>query len=330
MAYTHLSPRERTGLFYLAQAGYSLREIARRFHRSHTTLSRELKRNGRPSGQCYCDRFAQRQANHRKQQPRHQHAYHNHALRDYVTEKLQLGWSPEIIANRLPRESPLSQKLRVSHETIYQWLYREAGDGGQLYRCLVRAHRKRRRQHKYGAGRGVLANRCPISQRPAGATNRSRYGHWEGDTMVGYQHQGRIVTHVERKSRYLLARVVKDGTAASFTEACRRSYALIPVAYRRTLTLDNGSENAQHERLAKHLHMQIYFATPYASWERGTNENTNGLLRRTFPAGTNFLQITPKQLNEVVSRLNHRPRKCLNYRTPFEVLNSVTHGALAT
>ena len=134
MAYTHLSPRERMGLFYLAQAGYSLREMARRLHRSHSTLLREIKRNGRPFGQCYCDRFAQFKANERKKQPRHQHAYHHQALRGYVNEKLTLGWSPEIIANRLPREGGLGQKVRVSHETIYQWLYREAGDGGQMYR----------------------------------------------------------------------------------------------------------------------------------------------------------------------------------------------------
>ncbi len=206
MSYTHLSPRERTGLFYMYHVGYSLREIGRRVQRSHSTVSRELPRNGRPFGQCYCDRFAQREANIRKQQPRHRHAYHNQALRDYVNAKLKLGWSPEIIANRLPREGRVGQTWRVSHETIYQWLYREAGNGGQLYRFLVRAHRKRRRQVKYGCGRGVIANRLDISQRPVGANNRSRYGHWEGDTMVGHKHQGRIVTHVERKSRYLLAR----------------------------------------------------------------------------------------------------------------------------
>ncbi len=134
MAYTHLSPRERTGLFYMYQVGYSLREIGRRFHRSHSTVSRELKRNGRPFGQCYCDRFAQREANARKNQPRHQHVYRNQVLRAYVNEKLRLGWSPEIIAKRLPRESGLGQPWRVSHETIYLWLYREAGGGGQLYR----------------------------------------------------------------------------------------------------------------------------------------------------------------------------------------------------
>lgn len=330
MTYTHLSPYERLKVFYLVQAGYSLREIARRLTRSHSTVSRELRRNGRPLGACYCDRFAQRQAQHRQRQPRHRRAYHQPVLREYVHAKLRLGWSPEIIAHRLLREPRPGPALPVSPETIYQWVYRDARDGGQLYRYLVRSHRKRQRQHKYGACRGTLANRQPIAQRPAGATNRSRYGHWEGDTMVGHRHQGRIMTHVERKSRYLVARLIKDGTAASFTEACLHSYAGIPAAYRRTLTLDNGSENAQHERIAQALRMRIYFATPYASWERGTNENTNGLLRRTFPAGTNFLHLTTRHLNEVVHRLNHRPRKCLNYRTPFEVLNNVTRGALAT
>lgn len=330
MSYTHLSARERLGLFYMHQYGYSLREIARRLGRSHSTLSRELKRNARPiAHHGYCDRYAHTQAVKRQQIPRSQARYQCKALRDYVFRQLAIGWSPQIIAQRIQKAYPRQHHMRISHETIYQWLYRDALTGGSQYLWLVRAHKKRRKQRPNRL-RTLIPNRIDIRQRPAAIDNRHRYGHWEGDTMIGKQHQGRLVTHVERKSRYLLASVIRDGKAEQFNAASIRCYENIPSAYRRTLTLDNGSENTQHEALSKALGMQIYFATPYASWERGTNENTNGLLRRYFPKQTNFLEITQKQLDKVVHLLNHRPRKCLNYQTPFEVFNKVTGGALGS
>jgi IS30 family transposase len=241
-----------------------------------------------------------------------------------------MGWSPEIIANRIKNDYPRQHAFRVSYETIYQWVYRDAGNSGSLYKQLVRAHKKRQKQFKYGQCRGLIPNRVDISERPEAIERRHRFGHWEGDTMVGGKQQGRIVTHVERKSRYTMARLIKDGTANAFNQASEHCYSVIPAKYRRTLTLDNGSENAQHEQLSSKLGMKIYFAKPYASWERGTNENTNGLIRRYFPKGSNFLNITQKQLDKVIRLLNHRPRKCLNYQTPFEVFNKVTGGALVT
>lgn len=331
MSYTHLSARERMGLFYMHQYGYSIREIARRLDRSHTTLSRELKRNARPLvKQGYCDHVAQHLADQRKRQPRHQKRCMNSELRSYVHCKLNLGWSPEIIANRIKRDYPRQSVFRVSHEAIYQWVYRDAVNNGLLYKRLVRTHKKRKKQGQYGQCRGLIPNRIDISERPEAIERRQRYGHWEGDTMVGGKRQGRIVTHVERKARYTLARLIPDGTADSFNQASDHCFTKIPAQYRLTLTLDNGSENAQHEWLSNKLGVKIYFAKPYASWERGTNENTNGLIRRYFPKGTDFLTITQKQLDKVIHLLNHRPRKCLNYRTPFEVFNNVTGGALAS
>lgn len=331
MSYTHLSARERMGLFYMHQSGYSLRAIGRRLGRSHTTLSRELERNARPlKDSCYCDWYAQRKATERRQLPRYQKCYQHESLRVYVNDKLALGWSPDIIANRIKQDFARQHSLRVSPETIYQWIYRDAAQGGALYKLLVRSHKKRKKQFKYGQCRGLIPNRVDISERPEAIDRRQRYGHWEGDTMVGGKQQGRIVTHVERKARYTLARLTPDGTANAFNHASEHCYSKIPAQYRRTLTLDNGSENAQHEQLSNKLGIQIYFAQPYASWERGTNENTNGLIRRYFPKGTNFLNITQNQLDKVIRLLNHRPRKCLNYRTPFEVFNNITGGALAT
>lgn len=330
MSYDHLNQRERMCLFYLLQSGLSLREIGRRLNRSHTTLSREVKRNKRILG-CYCDRAAQSFAEKRKAFPRHKRRHSNEQLRCYVFEKLRLGWSPEIISKRLKRDFPHSKKkMRVSQEAIYQWIYQDAVQGGTLFKHLVRIHKKRRKQRRYASLRGLIPNRVDISQRPDVVGRRSRYGDWEGDTMVGYRHQGRLVTHVERKSRYLLARKAKDGTAVSFNAASLDLFQQIPDSYCKTLTLDNGSENAKFSELEDKLSLQVYFAKPYASWERGTNENTNGLLRRFFPKGTDFLKVTESDLVNVVNRLNHRPRKCLNYRTAFEVFNSITGGALGT
>lgn len=330
MSYTHLNTRERTCIFYLHQSGLSLREIGRKLNRSHGTISRELKRNKRIFG-CYCDRAAQSFAEERKVKPRHTRRASNVNLQGYVYLKLKRGWSPEIISNRLQRDYPHSRKrMRISHETIYQWVFKDAVRGGVLYTHLVRSHKKRRKQRKYGTLRGHIPDRVDIGDRPVIVASRARYGDWEGDTMVGYKHQGRLVTYVERKSRYLLASKASDGTAKNFNKATLNLFKTIPKKYRKTITLDNGSENALFKELQNQLTLSVYFAKPYASWERGANENTNGLLRRYYPKGTNFKKITESELAKVVNLLNHRPRKCLKFRTAFEVFNSISGGALGT
>lgn len=286
MSYSHLIQRERMCLFYLLQSGLSLREIGRRLNRSHSTIAREIKRNKRVFG-CYCDRAAQSFAQERKSIPRHMRRKTDEQLYRYVIEKLNFGWSPEIISQRIKRDFlQRKRKMRISHETIYQWIYQDAAQGGTLFRYLIRRHRKRKKQRRYGSLRGQIPNRVDISLRPGVVEKRSRYGDWEGDTMVGYRHQGRLVTHVERKSRYLLACKAKDGTASSFNDASLLLFQGVPMEYCKTLTLDNGSENVKFGELEDKLSMRVYFAKPYASWERGTNENTNGLLRRFYPKGT--------------------------------------------
>jgi len=327
MTYCHLNARERINIFYLHQMHLPLREIGRRLNRSHTTISREISRNKRRIGG-YCDRAAQTYADNRKAIPRHHTRYSNLLLRAYVFAKLRLGWSPEIISHRLQRDCLRCPQMHVTHETIYQWIYRDAEAGGNLYTQLIRSHNKRRKQRRYGSLRGLIPNRVDISARPRIVETRGRYGDWEGDTMVGYRHQGRLVTHVERKSRYLLAAKAANGTASVFNQVSLALYQDIPIKYRKTLTLDNGSENSAFRQLEDKLSFAVYFAAPYASWQRGCNENTNGLLRRFFPKGTNFLNISNAQLEKVVNLLNHRPRKCLNYRTPFEVFSKMMGGAL--
>ena len=327
MSHSHLNTRERMSLFYLLQMNLSFREIGRRLNRSHTTISREVERNKRRFG-CYCDKTAQQFADQRKALPRHQRRFLNKKLVKYVFERLALGWSPEIISNRLKRDYPYSKKtMRMSPETIYQWVIQDAVKGGNTYTYLVRAHKKRRKQRRYASLRGKIPHRVDIEKRPAIVDKRKRYGDWEGDTMVGHRHQGRLVTQVERKSRYLLCKKIDSGTAADFNEANISLFEAIPEKYRLTMTLDNGSENSHFKELEDTLSLRVYFAKPYASYERGTNENTNGLIRRYFPKGTNFLKIKDTELEKVIELLNHRPRKCLNYRTPFEVFNKITGGA---
>lgn len=328
MSYSHLSARERTCIFYQSQMGQSCRAIARYLNRSHSTISRELARNSRPHNRSYCDRYAQNQAEIKKTAPRYVRKHNDQTLFAYVSEHLKKGWSPEIISHRLKQDYPYQRKKRVHTETIYQWVYKDAVSGGELYRHLVRRHKKRRKQPHYGSLRGHIPNRTDISERPVAVDERRRYGDWEGDTMVGSHHQGRFVTHVERKSRYLLAATVTTGSSKDFNQATMKLYHKIPKQYLKTLTLDNGSENADYAKLEETLGFKVYFAKPYASWQRGTNENTNGLLRRYFPKGTNLLEVSQSELDIAVHLLNHRPRKCLNYLTPFEVFDRITSGAL--
>ncbi len=327
MSYYHLNSRERVSIFYLHQMGKSYRQIAKIINRSHTTISREIKRNKRTIG-CYCDQAAQKFADIRKSTPRHFRKLSYSKLKHYVVTKLKLGWSPEIISNRLKRDYRQNNLMRITHEGIYHWIYNDALAGGSYYKYLVRCHKKRKAHRKYGSLRGVIKNRIDISLRPLIVEQRKRYGDWEGDTMVGHKHQGRFVTHVERKSRYLLAGVTPGATSNEFNQTTLKLFKKIPSKYCKTLTLDNGKENAGFKEIEQKLKFKVYFAKPYSSWERGTNENTNGLIRRHFPKGTNFLKVTQQELEKVVKILNHRPRKCLNYRTPFEVFNTILGGAL--
>ena len=227
---------------------------------------------------------------------------------------LRLHLSPEQVSGRLKLERALS----ISPESIYQHAYRDKAQGGDLVSYL-RCQKVRRKRYASGRERrGVLRNRTSIEQRPAVVDQRSRIGDWEGDTVIGKGHQGVLVTLVERKSRYTLAGQLDSRHSAGVTQAVID--LLRPhKAQCKTLTFDNGKEFAEHEFIAQCLGAKVYFAHPYCSWERGLNENHNGLLRQFFPKQSNLLKVTQHQVDEAVHRLNHRPRKCLGYRTPHEV-----------
>ncbi len=319
MPYNHLTLIERTAIFYRGMRGDSIRSIAQYLNRSHSTVCREIKRNQNYLGD-YINEFAQLKANGRKQLPRHKRKWHNEKLRAYVIARLSIKFTPEIISNRIKIDYPRNKQMRLSTECIYQWIYQDAINGGKLYKSLPRCHKKRRRQLRYGSLRGILPNRRSIHDRAKAIENRTRYGHWEGDTIFGTRSSGYIATFVERKSRYLISAKLSDKTAQELANKAINLFSSIPSKLTKTLTLDNGKEFAQFKRIEKSTGLITYFADPYSSWQRGTNEQVNGLIRRYFPKKMSFENITDKMIKEVAKEINNRPRKCLNYRTPAEVL----------
>lgn len=329
MSYAQLTSEERYVIYHLKLYGLSLREIARRLNRHHTTIGREIHRNGPddPSW-VYWHKDAHLQALRRRRRPRHYRRLTHAPLVRYVEQGLTAERSPDVITARLKMEYPGDIKMRISIETVYRWVYRDAHRGGQLFNGLCRCHKKRRRQRRYGTGRGLIPGRIGIDKRPDLVAARQRFGDWEGDTVEGAKGSGNITTHVERKSRYLIAARLTDKTAAATATAVTAAFRRIPKALRHTLTLDNGKEFARFSDIEKGTGLVVYFADPYSAWQRGTNENTNGLLRRYFPKGSGFRGIADKTLASVVKKLNHRPRKCLGYRTPHEVFQEARRGAV--
>lgn len=331
MSYTHLTQNERYVISHLKCAGFSLREIARRINRHHATISRELNRNG-PEHDCtiYWYDWTHPMALERRHKARHHRRSAHQGLVDYVERKLKDDWSPEVIAEKLKTDYPDDDKMSVSHETIYRWIYLDAEGGGTLYNHLRRRRKKRRRQKRYGSGRRFIPGRVSITERPGIVESRERFGDWEGDTIEGKKSTGYIATHVERKSRYLMASKLVNKKAESLTMQSTRLFRRIPKKMRQTLTVDNGKEFSRFKEIEDKTGLTVYFADPYAAWQRGTNENTNGLLRQYVPKGTDFRKITEKYLAVAVKKLNHRPRKCLNYRSPHQVFWQTSNGALTT
>jgi transposase, IS30 family len=317
MSYTHLNAFERGRVQALHEEGKSMHAIATTLGRHHSTISRELRRNSRSND--YDAQKAHDLYRTRRKQCRPAHKIAYLPLWNYVFEYVPEGHTPEEIAGRLPMEYPDDPRMRISHEALYQALYREE----QLH-CLIpylpqsRPRRRKRGQGKTRRGPSI-PNRVGIEQRPQAANERSRYGDWEGDIVVGSHHQGFLVTLVDRKSRLTKIMKTDTKTAEEVSQATIEALLDMPVSWVKTITFDNGTEFAQHEKIAQGLLAKIYFAQPYASYQRGTNENTNGLIRRFLPKGTDFRKITQKQIDAICESLNNRPRKVLNYRTPNEV-----------
>ena len=307
--YTQLTREERYQIYALKQAGQNQSEIAALLGRDKSTISREISRNRGMRGyrprQAHLRTLERRKA---KMRPRF-----GGSIWTKAELLLQMDWSPEQISGRLKVE----EGIRISHEYIYQYIYADKRAGGELYHHL-RCQKKRRKRYGSYDRRGVIPNRVSIDERPAVVAERSRVGDWEGDTVIGRNHKGALVTLVERKSLYTIIDAVARRTAAAVRGAIVAG--LTPHRDRvYTLTYDNGKELTEHEQIAKELGPKIYFAHPYSSWERGVNENTNGLIRQYFPKRRGLTAVAKEEIEHAMDCLNHRLRKTLGFRTPFEV-----------
>lgn len=315
----HLTQQQRIELSLLLRLGNTQRSAALVLGVSPSTVCRELRRNSAATGRYHARVARLRHKARRLAANQHLHKLlGNTELENLVASKLALHWSPEQIAGRLKRQGAA---LRVCAQTIYDWVYRYRPHLRTCLRSQKQQYRRTRANTLRKQQREALLSRRRIDQRPAGVAGRTTYGHWEGDTMVSRQNLGRIGTLVERKSGYLRAFLLPNGESSGFATCGAAALQGIPNKYLKTITLDNGTEMQSYELLERLTPLSVFFAYPYHSWERGTNENTNGLLRQYFPKRSS-LAVGQSSLDLAVELLNTRPRKRLNYRTPAEVFEA--------
>jgi IS30 family transposase len=309
MSYTQLTREQRYQISSLMKEGRNQSQIAANIGCHKSTISRELRRNRGLKG--YRPQQADELAYDRQCE-----AYRSRISGDtwqQVEQLLRQEWSPQQIAGHLKQQKQPS----VSHECIYLYVYADKRRGGTLHQHL-RSQKKQRKRYSGYIRRGQIPNRTSIDKRPKIVADKGRFGDWEADTIVGARHKGGILSLVERKSKLVRLRKLDTKAAAEMKNRCIE--LLAPLANQvHTITVDNGKEFCEHELIAAALQARIYFAHPYASWERGLNENTNGLIRQYFPKKYDFRKITDEELQRVEDLLNHRPRKTLGYRTPNEV-----------
>lgn len=294
--------------------------IARRIGRPTSAVSREVWNNTNYRW-CYrAEKAQERTKENRRKSDGKKKMDTNDQLRNYVYKYLGDEWSPEEIANRVKQDYPQDKTMRVSHETIYQHLY--CLPRGRLKAGLMkglRQERKMRQPRKYAHYRRQrIQDIISISERPKETEGRIVPGHWEGDLIVGKNHASALGTLVERTTRLTLLVPLKDKDAFAVRRGMAKAFKRVPKQFRKTLTYDRGSEMSQHKLFTEETKIQVYFADPYSPWQRGTNENTNGLIRQYFPKGTDFRNISPSVIREVERRLNSRPRKTLEFYTPAE------------
>ena len=322
MSYHHFTPVERGKIELMVKQGNSHQQIAHELGFHRTSILRELRRNGTKE-RYEAEKAQERYSERRKACCQKAKLAADTLLRDYVADKLALEqWTPELVAGRLPLDYPGDGQMRVCHESIYQAIYTDGEYLDMLRQELPQARPKRRKRGQGKRRRGPsIQNRVDISERPAIVDNREEIGHWEGDTVVGKNQDGFAVTLVERASRRLAAAKTQTKAALEVQRAVIEALQDYPVSWVKTITFDNGTEFAGHQAIANGLGVSVYFAAPYSAYQRGSNEQVNGLIRRYLPKGTPFRDVTHEQLDEIVEKINNRPRKCLGYRTPNEVFN---------
>lgn len=320
--YNQLNLEEREQLHLLIWDKLSIRRIAKIMGRSPSTISREIERNTPPIHRRYTPHLAQAKYHERKVKVRQRPRLKDPRVVEYLIEKLKTNWSPELIAGKWSKEHP---ELPISHEAIYQYIYMSAnpGDAADLRPYLRRKHKRRKRKYiLFKTAKTTIPERIGIEMRPAIVETRKQYGHWEGDSVESKRKQKACLkTLVERKSRLLCMTKIERKTAELSAQATIGLLGRYPKSMRRSLTQDNGTENAGHKIITQTIGTRCFFANPYHSYERGTNEQTNGLIRQYFPKGTDFATIPESEIKKVEYLLNNRPRKVLNYCTPQEVFD---------
>jgi IS30 family transposase len=312
----HITDSQRSEISALKRAGHKQKDIARMLHKHPSAISRELKRNKNDSGR-YLAKEAKLKTKERRVRAnkRFKKIEHDTGLRKYVVQKLRKYLSPEQIAGQWNRSH---ENQRIGKDTIYKFVYGKRKDLVKYLRCQKGKYRRRYGTRIREKQREELKKRR-IDVRPELINLRQRIGDWEGDTVRGNGGSGHIITYVERKSGYLVAGKTEKATAESINEFTIREFSKIARGKRLSITYDNGSEFAGYDTIEQKTGMTAYFAFPYHSWERGTNENTNGLLRQFYPKKSRLDGITQEQLDRVVRLINNRPRKRLHYLTPYEV-----------
>lgn len=313
MQHTKLQPEERDKIAIWLSSGKKIREIARQLGRSPSTISDEVKRNSWQGE--YIAIKAESKSVIRKSLSIRHHPLKNKSVFSYVIKKLRSGWSPEQIAGRLKLRHSSNTYWHIHHETIYRYIYAKKNKQRNLWEYLPRKQKRRKVKQGRSCHRSRIPDRVSIHNRPESVETRQEFGHWEGDSIVGKAHKNGLHTQVERKSRYLGAIIIQRVNADETVKAQKQIFNNLPVEARKTTTLDNGKEFVKHKEFV----LPAYFADPYSSWQRGCNENHNGLIRRYLPKKTDFNSLTQVELDEIIKEINDRPRKCLGYKTPNEV-----------
>jgi transposase, IS30 family len=322
MPYQHLTPIERGRLKALFDEGKNQSFIAKALGRHRSSICRELRRNNAYEKGYVPERAQNRYERVRKESVKQRQLDHL-PLWNYLFERLSEKLSPEQVADRIELEYPDDPKMRISYETTYRALYSDE----RLRVLITQLRQARPKRRKRGMGKSrrgpTIPNRVSIEERPQHVANRLELGHWEGDTVIGKNQRGAIVTLVERKSLFLSACPVSSRNATEVGQAIVDTMNELPARGVKTITFDNGTEFAAHEKITAELGTPIYFAHTYSSNERARNENTNGLLRQYLPKGSSFEHLTRAQVEDIVNELNNRPRKTLGYRTPHEVFHNL-------
>ena len=314
MNYKHITINERCCIANFLGLGWSIRKIAKHLNRNASTISREVKRNstnGKYLAHIACENYAKNRKNCGAKGKSS-----NPTLIKYIEDGLEKTWSPEQIACRLRLDYQDDKSMKIGFKTIYRWLYQKIIAKGNVNRL-----RRKGKSLKPKETRGKFNIGKSIKNRPKDIRKRESIGHWELDTVVSSRGKSKacLSTFVERKSRYLIAQVMDNRKSTTFNLHCFKAFEHISNKLIKTFTVDRGKEFANYNEIENRLNIDVYFADPYSSWQRGTNENTNGLLREFYPKRFDFSTITQNELDVVVNIINNRPRKCLGYKTPAEV-----------